>query len=506
MKLQYANLISNLGSKFFLALSSFICIPIILKFIGIEAYGLIGFFNILSTLFGLLDFGFAGALNREVASLSASSRNPQQIRNLVRSLEVVFWATGALIGCILITSVDFIAGKWITPGQLSPDVVKTALVLMSISLVSQWPFTIYSNVLMGIEKQVLSNALIVIFTAIRNFGGAFFLWYMDGNIQAYFLFQIAVNTVQTITGMIVVWKILPHPEFPARFDWAEVKRIRSYATGMSLLAVLSFFMMNIDKLILSKILNLDSFGYYVLAANFATLLYMVISPIFSTYFPRLTQLIVLNRKEELKHIYHEGCQIMSILLLPAALTIALFAPEILFLWTRNTEVSQKSYEIVRYLVIGTACNGLMNMPYALQLAHGITKYSVYQNLISVILLIPLTIWSALHFGIKGAVLTWVAHNIGCVIIMAPFFHYKFLEKDHRSWCLYDVFYPLIASCSVVLLFKWLLPEFSSRYIGIPLMGGVVCFAALASLLVTTASRRKIHSLILSRMKNRGELQ
>lgn len=506
MKLQYVNLISNLGSKFFLAASSFICIPFVLKFIGIEAYGLIGFFNILSLLIGLLDFGFTGALNREVASLSARERNSQQIRNLVRSLEIVFWGMSGLIGCILLSSLDLIAGKWITPGTLSPHIVKTALVLMSVSLVSQWPFTIYSNVLMGMEKQVLNNALVMVFTAFRNFGGVFFLWAVDGNIQAYFLFQIGINAIQTMAGMILVWKILPNPEIKAKLDWMELKKIRGYATGMSLLAFLSFFMMNIDKIILSKILNLSSFGYYVLAANCASVLYMVISPIFLTYFPRLTQLTVLENRDELKRIYHESCQIMSILLFPAAITLAFFAPEILFLWTNNHEVSQKSYEIVRYLVLGTMCNGLMNMPYALQLANGVTRYSVYQNILSIILLVPLTIWSALHFGVKGAVLTWVVHNVGCVLIMAPFFHNKFLGKDNRSWYFYDILFPLIATSSVVCICKWFLPPLSSRYIGIPVLGLVVLFAMVAAAMVATASRKKIYDLVMNGINNRGKVE
>lgn len=491
MKLQYANLVSNFGSRLFFAISSFICIPIMLKFIGIEAYGLIGFFNILSTFFGLLDFGFTGALNREVASLSAISKNPGEIKNLVRSLEVIFWIMGGVIGVILIASVDFIASRWISPEHLTPSIVRSVLILMSISLVSQWPFTIYSNVLMGLEKQVVNNGLITIFNAARNFGGLFVLWIVNGNIEAYFLYQIGVNIVQTIVGMITVWKILPCHEIKARFDWDQLKKIKGYAAGMFLLALLSFCMMNMDKIILSRILSLDAFGCYILAVNFAAVLYVIISPIFATYFPRLTQLVALKEEQGLKCIYHESCQIMSVLLLPAALTLAAFAPEILFFWTRNHELTQKSYEIVRYLIIGTAFNGLMNIPYALQLAHGVTKYSIYQNIVSIALLFPLTIWMSIQFGVKGAILTWVIHNVGCILIMAPLFHYKFLQKEHRFWCIYDVMIPLMTGGCVVVLARWLFPVFSSIYLAIPTIGACFLMAIFASLMVTKAARKKL---------------
>ena len=463
MSLQHANLASNFAARIFVGLSSFICIPFILKFIGVESYGLMGFFNLMSTFLTLLDFGFTGALNREVAAFSASQNTPKELRNLVKTLEILFWGLGLIIGCVLLLSVGVIAQNWITSSTLSPTLIHHVLLLMSISLVSQWPFTIYSNILMGLEKQVLNNTLIILFTACRHFGGLLVLWLVSANIETYFIYQIGVNLLQTVVGRIVAWRKLPPSQEKPSFDRTQLKRIKGYAAGMSLVSLLSFFMIHIDKIILSKILHLDSFGYYLLASNLASMLYVIISPIFATYFPRLTHLAVLKNKEELAHTYHESCQIMSTLLLPAALTIFFFSPEILYAWTQSADVTQKSYDIVRYLVLGTALNGLMNMPYAIQLAHGITRYTIFQNIISIIVLIPCTLWMASVYGAKGAATTWVVHNVGCILIMGPFFHYKFLKGEFRKWSLYDIGLPLLVSAAVIIIGRWSLPTFSNIY-------------------------------------------
>ena len=143
-----------------------------------------------------------------------------------------------------------------------------------------------------------------------------------------------------------------------------------------------------DEIILSRLLTLEKFGYYTLAAVVASSLYLVVAPIFTAVFPRFTQLVVTGDDAALCTLYHQSCQFVSVLLLPVALVIAFFAREILQVWTRNPAVVENAHRVVSLLVIGTALNGLMNVPYALQLANGWTRLALYQNIVAVALLIP----------------------------------------------------------------------------------------------------------------------
>ncbi len=53
----------NIGSNFlgagYQVLLQFALLPVILKALGSEAYGLVGLFTVLSALFSLLDFGYS---------------------------------------------------------------------------------------------------------------------------------------------------------------------------------------------------------------------------------------------------------------------------------------------------------------------------------------------------------------------------------------------------------------------------------------------------------------
>jgi len=140
-------------------------------------------------------------------------------------------------------------------------------------------------------------------------------------------------------------------------------------TGISLTVI---FLTQTDKIVLSKILSLEMFGYYTLATAVASGLTYFIGPVFSALFPRFSQLVSANDEKGLIELYHKGCQFMSVVILPAAIVVALFSSEILLLWTGDPITVANTHLVVSILIVGTALNGLMNLPYALQLAYGWT--------------------------------------------------------------------------------------------------------------------------------------
>ncbi|MFA6198778.1 MAG: polysaccharide biosynthesis protein, partial [Patescibacteria group bacterium] len=71
MKLGH-NLLAGLANSIWSALVGLAVVPFYLKYLGIEAYGLIGFFVTTQAVLSLLDMGMAPTINREVARCSAA--------------------------------------------------------------------------------------------------------------------------------------------------------------------------------------------------------------------------------------------------------------------------------------------------------------------------------------------------------------------------------------------------------------------------------------------------
>src|ERR1700709_2442811 len=87
----------------------FAVVPFYLKYLGIEAYGLIGFFATAQAIFQLLDLGMAPTINREIAK-----RNVNGVIDaapLLHTLSVVYWAMAATIAVIAIGVSSLIASE-----------------------------------------------------------------------------------------------------------------------------------------------------------------------------------------------------------------------------------------------------------------------------------------------------------------------------------------------------------------------------------------------------------
>lgn len=85
------NLIANFVGRGWPAASVLIFAPLYLKALGPEAYGLVAFYNALSSVLYFADFGFTSALNRELARLFAVLQGSGKSRSLVLTMEVLFF-------------------------------------------------------------------------------------------------------------------------------------------------------------------------------------------------------------------------------------------------------------------------------------------------------------------------------------------------------------------------------------------------------------------------------
>ncbi|WP_298199948.1 oligosaccharide flippase family protein [Desulfosporosinus sp.] len=486
------NIIANFAGNGWTTLMAVAFVPLYIRFMGIESYGLVGIFSTLLVILGLLDMGLSATLNRELARLSAQLDKTQDMRNLLRTLELPYWGVAFVIVAIVIGLSGPIANYWVNVDKLSPTTVQQALMIMGVVIAFQWPTSLYSGGLMGLQKQVLLNGIKAFAVTLRNIGAVLVLWLISPTIQAFFIWQIFASVIHTSLTAGYLWRSLPKSGHRSHFQKELLFRVWRFAAGMTGISVTAIILTQVDKIILSKILTLEMFGYYILATVVAGALYGLIGPLFSALFPRFSQLVSLNDQVGLKELYHKSCQFMSVMILPAAIVVSFFSSEILFLWTGNPMTVANTHTIVSLLIIGTALNGLMNLPYALQLAHGWTKLAFYTNIVASILLVPMIYFLAIHYGTVGAASAWVALNAGYVLICIQIMHSRLLKGEQWRWYLYDVGVPLLVALSSALLWWLFMPDGMSKLVMFIYLTMVSATTLLASAFATPVTRQWIN--------------
>jgi O-antigen/teichoic acid export membrane protein len=474
------NLLANFAGTGWTALMGLAFIPFYVRLMGIEAFGLVGFFATLQAALQILDFGLSPTMNREMARYTAEPDKASEARDFVRTLEVAYWGVGIAIGVVVVTVAPYVARHWIRATVLPVQVVEHAVMAMGLLAALQWPLSFYQGGLLGLQRQVLLNALQIAMSSVANGGAVLILWLVSPTIMAFFAWRIATSFVQVGLTTWFLWRSLPRTHCASRFDPGVVRKVWRFAAGMSGIGISALVLTQLDKVVVSKLLTLESFGYYTLAGVVITAIAMVAGPIFNTVFPLFSSLVAIDSERPLTLAYHRSSQLMAVLVLPIAAVVALFSFDLLRLWTGSAETALNVAPIASVLVIGSAFNALMVVPYALQLAYGWTSIGLRINLSLIVVLIPTLLFLATRYGPVGAAGGWVTSQALYLLIGVPLTHRRLLKGEGLRWFVDDVGRPLTAAVLIAVAGRKLLA--SSITSPLTAVGGVssVLLAALAA--------------------------
>lgn len=452
------NVIANYLGQGWVALMGLAFVPIYIKYLGMEAYGLIGIFAVLQASLTLLDMGMTPTLNREMARFTAGAHTPQSIWDLLRSLEVICFGIAILIGVGVWGASAWLGGNWLRAEKLPTEVVVQAIAVMGFVVGLRFIEGLYRGAILGLQKQVWFNVVNAVLATLRGIGAVSVLAWVASTVEIFFLWQGIVSIITITIFAVSVHRGLPHSEKPPRFSLRALSGVWRFASGIIVTSFLVLLLTQMDKVLLSRLLSLENFGYYAFSATVAGVLYQLVVPVTQALYPRFSELVARGDESGLAAAYHHSAQLVSVLIVPTALVLMIFGEDLLVLWTRDITLARDTAPLVALLTLGTLLNGLMNIPYNLQLAYGWSGFAVRVNMMAVAILVPAILWVTPRYGAVGAAWAWVILNTGYVLITIHFMHRRLLTREKWNWYVTDLGMPFIAALTVVLIAYLLKPN------------------------------------------------
>lgn len=422
-------LASSLAASLITGLTQLCLVPMYVGWMGIEAWGIIGFQLALMGLVQVFDVGIATTLNRAMA---AESGERHKAYELFRVLEVVYLIEGVLISLALIISADWLAGSWLSPVSLSRDAVRLALWAMAGVIFGQWMCGLYMAGLLGQERFQQVATIKIAGTVIGHGGNVIALIVTSGSLSAFLAWQGIFSVLLAGTYRMAVSSSRSTGHGPLR--WRVLADHWRFASGMGVIGVTAVLIMTLDKVVLSRLLSLTEFGHYSLALTVVGGLSLIIIPIFNITFPRVSALAKAGDPSALVDCYLQRSQLMAWLVLPAAAVMTCASHPLLVVWTGKEELAAIIAPLVSLAVLGTAANALMNVPFALQLARDRTSLGVGLNLLMLAVLVPGLFLIVPHWGAAGGAALWAACNGLYLLVGLPLTHHVLLPGVGRSWC------------------------------------------------------------------------
>lgn len=441
------NIAANFAGQLFSMFMGVVFTPLYLHFLGVEAYGLIGFHLTLQGALAFLEMGLSRGCNRELARLSGQGGAARRdMLDTLRTLEVLYWGVALALGGGLTLAASWIATSWIEAPTLAPEIVERAVTAMAWVIALRWPVGLYNGAIMGMQRHVQMNLARFAASLVAGGGAVLVLWLVRPDIDVYFRWQLVSAAFWVLLVLALAWRALPGAFMSGRFTLSALRRIAGFAAGVGLNALLGTALRQADKLVLSALLPLDLFGYYALTSMLAGTVSLGASAVSNAIFPRFSQQVGAAENEaKISGLYHSACQVVAVLILPFGIGVALFAPEALFVYTGRADVVEHASMVLALLVLARVLHASMIVPYALQLAHGWLRLSVAVNVVSVAWLIPAIYALVGIWGMTGAALAWFVVTVGYVLVGQPLMHRRLLRGEFGRWMMGALVLPALGT-------------------------------------------------------------
>ena len=280
---------ANLMGRGWSAVMALAFVPVYLRALGPEAYGLVAVYTILQAAFSVVDIGLTTTLNRELAiSKEVGSKDGPQV---LRTLEILYRLLALAAAVLIMTFAGWFAANWVKAAHIPAAEIKRVVMIMGMVLAVQWPFGFYAGGLLGLQEQLLYNVFLVVTSTLRYAGAAIVLLFVSNTLVAFFFWQLGVSTLAVLACAATIWNRVGRRSSRAKFSFSVALEVWRFTAGMGAISATALILTQIDKILLSRLLPLAEFGMYSFAAMSAGSLYTLILPVSTAVFPALTRAV-----------------------------------------------------------------------------------------------------------------------------------------------------------------------------------------------------------------------
>ena len=398
-----------------MALAPILAIPWYLRLLGPEQWGLVAFLTSMLAVLAGIDAGFGQAIVREFyqrVEAKADTSNHQAL--LLYGLERIYLIFAVLTALLIAVTAHWLAVHWLKLDGLEPGLGLFALVGGGVLFAVQFPGSVYRSVLIGTQAQVTLNLVLVFATLLRHLGGILILLAWP-TLQIFIVWLVLVSLLETLVRRRLVWRILEKQQKKLFWDYRALRKLLVPAVGLSGAVLLGVLAIHVDKLVLSRILPIEQFGYYAIAATVAFGALQAIYPLANAALPKIVQL-----RDAPEALFKFNLKLVILIIgivAVSTLVFSIFGRQLLAMWLDDSRVETIVYSPLVILLLGSAMNAIYSVGYMNWLADGRNLTILWVNGSGLVLALLLVPFLVSRYGLEGAASGWFAINLMGVLIV-----------------------------------------------------------------------------------------
>jgi O-antigen/teichoic acid export membrane protein len=398
------NTVWNLTGFFIPLVVAIFAMPVLVRVLGTDRFGVLGLAWVVIGYFSLFDLGLGRALTQLVSKKLGEGQD-QKIPALIWTALFLMLLLG-LAGTVIMG----LFSPWLIHEILNVPEALQAETLYSFYLLSMSiPVIISTAGMQGILKAYQRFGLI---NAVRIPLGVFIF---AGPLVVLPFSQSLLPLVSIlVVGLLIAWGVhfpLCFRTIPALRHGIAIRRaligpLFRFGSWMTVTNIVGPLMVYLDRFLIGALASMTAVAYYTTPYEVVTKIGIMPAALVGVLFPAFSRGFVCNRSYTAR-LFSQGVRFIFLGMFPIILFIVTFAHEGIDFWL-GPEFAHNSSCVLQWLAAGVFINSLAQVAFAMIQGAGRPDLTAKLHLVELPLYLVGVYWLINTHGIKGAAIAWVA--------------------------------------------------------------------------------------------------
>ncbi len=379
-----------------------VAIPLLIKGLGTDRFGILTLAWVFIGYLSLLDLGLGRALTKVVAERLGQG-DTDDLPAIIWTALFAMTLMGAMLAMVL--------QPFISPAMRSLLNIPGFLISESISayrlLAACIPLVIFSVGLRGIleayQRFDLTN-IIRIPLGVYSFCAPLFIMPFTKSLVWVIAVILFGRVIAAVVQFFFCCRVVDQLCHRVCINKKLLPELFKFGGWMSVSNVIVPILVAVDRYFIGAILSVAMVAYYATPSEVVTKLLLISGALMSVLFPAFSATFRSDREQAAK-LLKKGVRYTFLMMFPVTLMIVIFAKEILSLWI-DPEFAVESFKVMQWLTIGVFILSMSRPPYAFVQGAGRPDLTAKLHLLEVPLYL-LFLWLMIRsFGIEGAAYIW----------------------------------------------------------------------------------------------------
>ncbi len=457
------------------------CMPILIRGLGKERFGVLTLAWALIGYASLFDLGLGRALTQLVARKLGAGEE-REIPSLAWTSLLLMLLLG-FVGAALI----FLISPWLAARGLNVPADLRGETLQSFRLLGlSIPFVITTAGLRGLLEAHQRFGLI---SALRipmgvfTFAGPLLVLPFSKSVLPVVATLVAGRVAAWGAHLLVCLRVLPELGRAIGWERSAAGPLLRFGGWMTVSNVVSPIMLTLDRFLIGALVSLTAVAYYATPYEVVTRFLVLPGALVGVMFPAFSTGYAQDR-ERTAVLFGRSVKSLFLVLFPVMLCTVALAQDGLKLWL-GADFAQHSFRVLQILAGGVLVNSLASLPFALLQGAGKPDLTATLHLVELPLYLGLLWCLVSAWGIEGASIAWTARV--AVDALFLFGLAKRYLPNRSPMRLRTVLFP--ATALLILTLAALLRGPIAK--GIFLVGTILCFVLVTWFRILTPEDRML---------------